>query len=178
VEDTDFGVGAVPVWRDAVEDETKFAGVSGLEGGGGNGLDINIGVAGADPLEGVGLVLGNFVGKGAEKDLDGDGGDGAGAGIGDVSVDVGDFAAGEVGGLGHDKAGDGKAGRVGVERGGDGSDGHGFVSALKNEDDDGGKEHDDAGRDDERQPIAFARFSARNKFEISTSAHERILHPG
>ena len=166
VEDADLGVGSVPVGRDGVEDETEIAFVAGLKRRGGDRLEIDIRIAGADQLERLGLVLRNLFGGVAEKNLDGEAGDGAVSLIGDVSVDIGDFAAGEARGLAHDETGDGKAGGVWIGSCGDWGDDDGFAAMLEDEDHGGCYQHDNSGGDGEGEPVAFAGFDAGNKADF------------
>jgi hypothetical protein len=166
VEDANLGVGTVPVGRDGVKDEAEIAGVPGLEGRGRDGLEIDVRVAGADELEGSGFILGDLFGRVAEEDLDGDRGDGASSCVPDAPVNVGDFAAGEVGGLAHDETGDGQADGVGIGSCGYGGDGDRFVSVLEDEDHSGCHEHDDSGGDGEGEPIALAGFDARHEIDF------------
>lgn len=173
----DFGEGAVPVAGNPVEDETEIALCSGGEGVGGNRLEIDIGIPGADELKRPGFVLGDFVSGIAKENLDGDGRDGAVAGVGDVAIDIGDFAAGQVAGLAHDQAGNWKTGSVRVERRGDGGDADGLASVLKGEDDGDGEQDHNTGGDGERRPVALTGFSARDQLDFWTRFHERILHP-
>lgn len=163
MEDADLGVGAVPVRRDGIEDEAEIAFVAGLKGRGGDRLEIDIRIAGADQLEGLGLVLCDLFGRVAEEDLDGDGGDGSVSLVGDVSVDIGDFAAGKVRGLAHDEAGNGKAGGVGIGSCGDWGDDDGFAAVLEDEDHGGCYQHDNSGGDGEGEPVAVAGFDAGNQ---------------
>lgn len=166
MEDADLGVGTVPVRRDGVEDEAEIAFVAGLKRRGGDRLEIDIRIAGADQLERLGLVLRNLFGGVAEKNLDGDGGDGAVSLVGDVSVDVGDFTSGEVRGLAHDEAGDGKARGVGIGSCGDWGDDDGFAAVLEDEDYGCCYQHDNSGGDGEGEPVAFAGFDAGNKADF------------
>ena len=166
MEDADLGVGSVPVGRDGVEDQTEIASVAGLQGRGGDWLEIDVRIAGADQLKGLSLVLRDLFGGVAEKDLDGDGGDGAASFVGYVSVDVGDLAAGEVCGLAHDEAGDGQAGGVGIGSGGYGGDGDRFAAVLEDEDHSGSDQHDNSGGDEEGEPVALAGFDARNQVDF------------
>jgi len=51
VEDTNLGIGAIPVGGDGVEDKPKILFGTGAEGGCGDRLHIYIGFTGADELE-------------------------------------------------------------------------------------------------------------------------------
>jgi len=166
MEDADLGVGTIPVRRDGVKDEAEIAFVTGLERRGGDRLEIDVRIAGADQLERHGLILRDLFCGVAEKDLDGDGGDGAISLVGDLSVDVGDFAAGEVRGLAHDEAGDGEAGGVGIRDGGDRGDDDGLAAVLEDEDHDGCCQHDDSGGDGEGKPVAVARLNAGDQADF------------
>jgi len=177
VEDPDFRVAAVPIAGDGVEDQPEIALGSGDERFGGHGLKVDIRVTGADELERLGFVLGDLVGRVAEKDLDGDGRDGVVPGIGDVAIDVGDFASGEVRGLAHDEAGDGEAGGVGIEGSRDRGDGDRLAAMLEGEDDSDCEDDDDAGGNGEGSPVAFAGFGAGDQLDFGTRFHVRILHP-
>ena len=55
--------------------------------------------------ERLGLVLRDFMRVVAEEHLDGDAGEGLAAVVGDVAVEIGNLAAGKIGGLAHGQAG-------------------------------------------------------------------------
>ena len=96
VQDANLRVGAVPVGRDRIEDQAEVGFGAGPERGGRDRFHINIGLAHTDQLERESLVLRHLVGEIAEERLHGNGGDGARAVVGDVAVEVGDLAPGQV----------------------------------------------------------------------------------
>ena len=84
-------------------------------------------------------------------------GDGARALVGDVAVEVGHFAAGQVAGFAHGKPCEREADRVGVQRRGDRRD-RGLAadaSAFQGQNHAGGDRQDDRSRDDQGQPVAL-----------------------
>jgi len=176
----DLGIGAIPIGRDAVEDQPEVVFATGLERRGGDWLQIDVWFAGPDQLERLSFVLRHFMSEAAEENLDRDAGDGAGTGIGNVAIDVGDFAAGKVCRLAHDQSADGEAGGVSVRCGGDGSDTGGGRAVLEHQHHDCGGDEDYRGCNGERQPVALARLLGWDKGwkgGLRRSAHERILHP-
>lgn len=152
--DADLWRLAGPIGGDGIEDEPEVVAGAGGEGLGGDRLGIDIGLTHADEGERHGLVLGDLMTEVVKENLDGDGLDGAAAGVLDMAVDVGDLAAGEVGGLTHLDGGHGEGGGVGVGAGGGGVDLGGGPAAAHDQsgDDDGGDEHDG---DDEGNPVSF-----------------------
>ena len=175
--DAKLGIFPVPVRRDVVEDEAEVLFGTGLERGGGDGFNIDIRFAHANELEGLGFVLRNLVGVVPKEHLHRYAGYGARALIHNVSVEIGDFAAREVGRLAHGEIRDGEAGSVGVLGGRDGGDaGHG-LAVLEDKKHDSGDYEDNRGSDRQGQPVALPGFGGADQFEIRWSAHVRILHP-
>ena len=73
-DDVDFGQLDVPVTGKVLEDKAELAIVAGFEGSGGDGLGIDVGLAGADEGDGEGLDGRGHILVVAEEDLDADGG--------------------------------------------------------------------------------------------------------
>lgn len=108
VKDPDLGIGTIPVGSDRIEDDPEIALFTWLEGTGGEGLQVDVRITGADDLHGLGFILSDFVGGIAEQDLKVDGGDRFGSVVRDMTIEVGQFAAGQVAGFAHLKMADGE----------------------------------------------------------------------
>ena len=170
-----FRVGAVPVRGDRIEDQPEVLLASGLERGRGDRLKIDIRLSHADEHKRMGLVLRHFVGGVAEEHLHGDAGDGAAAQVGDVPVQVGDLAAGQVGRFAHGQASDGQAGRVRVGSRRDGRHCGPAPAVFEGNHSHGSHHNNNHGSHRQRQPVAFARPGGRDWIEIGV--HERNFTP-
>jgi hypothetical protein len=174
-DDADFGVGPVPVLGYGVKDEPEIPLVAGLERRGRDRFHVNVRLPHSDQLERLGLVLRHFVGWIAKEHLDGHAGDGAAPGVYDLAVEIGDFAARQVGRFAHRQLADGQVGGIGVEGRGDRGDLGRCPGVLEVncQPTDNGQHNNGCNR--HGQPITLRRRFRTN--ELRTCAHERDCTP-